>query len=97
MTELPEPDKHTHHFLGPPDDGWYSQPREDRALFGEGMTTILGQLWHAHDELPLHQHYQNGYARKPGSGNGPSLYVFGKMQATAELQEGRYGTIGGSE
>ncbi len=85
---------HSHHFLGSPPDGWYSEPHEDSALFGEGTTTILGQLWHSHDELALHQHYQHGYARAPMSGTGPSLYVFGKMQETAELQEGRYG--GGS-
>ena len=86
-----EIDEHSHHFLGSPPDGWYAPPHEGSALFGEGTTTILGQLWHAHDGLALHQHYQHGYARPPMSGTGPHLYVFGKMQATAELQEGSYG------
>ena len=84
-------DKHCHNFVGLPNDGWYTAPRDEPALFGETTSlVVLGQLRHAHDGLEVHLHYQNGYATKPLSGNGPSLYVFGETYEKVELQEGQY-------
>ena len=81
---------HRHLFVGMPDDGWYDPPRDGPSLLGEGMMTFSGRLWHAHDELGLHLHYQNTHAAEPVSGNGPKLYNLGPMQETSALQEGRY-------
>ncbi len=82
--------KHHHTFVGLPDDGWYSPPQDQPALFGEEISLLLGQLRHAHDGLEVHLHYQHGHAQAPLSGNGPSLYVFGSVYEEVDLQEGRY-------
>lgn len=87
MSDLPS---HQHLFIGLPDDGWYDPPRDGPSFMGEGSTTFSGRLWHAHDELELHLHYQNVHPSEPLSGNGPKLNAFGPMQEAAELQEGRY-------